>query len=151
HRGLLRANRENVLFLANLAALDSVDGTVYFDEYHHGLRSGGGVWGYLYYFNQHWVILQLLLVAAVAGWGMAMRLGAAVPAPKTAKADAVDYASAVARIYQRAGVRDVLARSLARDFLGALCRHLRLRRKALPAEVLKAWRERYPAGGSARP
>jgi hypothetical protein len=58
--------------------------------------------------------------------------------------DAVDYASAVARIYERSGARRLPARALVRDFLAALTRHLRLRRNALPAEVLAAWRQRYP-------
>src|SRR5439155_750646 len=40
HRGLLR--EDNVIFLYNVAALDAEDGRVYFDEYHHGIRSGGG-------------------------------------------------------------------------------------------------------------
>jgi hypothetical protein len=149
HRGLLRAGKENVLFLYNLAALDSIDGQVYFDEYHHGLRSGGGLWGFLYYYDQHWIILQVLLVAVVAGWSLAIRLGPAVPAPKARQADAVDYASAVARIYQRTGVHDLLAKALARDFLAALCRHLRLR-KALPAEILKSWRAQYPEQPAAK-
>jgi hypothetical protein len=150
HRGLLRAGRENVLFLYNLAALDAQDGIVYFDEYHHGLRSGGGLLGYLYYFNQHWILLQLLVVLAVAGWCLGVRLGPAVPAPKARRDDAVDYASAVARIYQRTGVHDLLGKALARDFLTVLCQHLRLRRNALPAEILQAWRGRYPKGAAAQ-
>jgi hypothetical protein len=55
----------------------------------------------------------------------------------------VDYASAVARIYQRAGVVRLLAQNMARDFLGRLTNHLRLRRSALPAEILAAWKNRH--------
>src|SRR5439155_16272379 len=54
HRGLLR--EDNVVFLYNLAALDAEDGRVYFDEYHHGIRSGGGYWNYLRYHHQHWAV-----------------------------------------------------------------------------------------------
>jgi hypothetical protein len=141
HRGLLR--QDNVLFLYNVAALDAVDGRVYFDEYHHGLRSGGGVWGYLRYHDQQWVLLQVLLVAAVAVWGVAVRLGPPVPTPPARRADAVDYAGAVARIYQRAGARKLLAKFLLRDFFETLTHRLRLRRSALPAQILAAWRKRY--------
>jgi hypothetical protein len=88
--------------------------------------------------------VPILLVVAVAVWRVGVRLGPAVPTPRGAHADAVDYASAVARIYHRAGARRLLARVLARDFLAPLTRHLRLRRTALPAEVLAAWRQRYP-------
>jgi len=141
HRGLLR--EDNVLFLYNVAALDSLDGRVYFDEYHHGLRSGGGYWDYLRYHDQHWDVLQLLALVAVWGWAAGVRLGPAVPLPRPSRADAVDYASAVARIYQRTGVIHLLAQNMVRDFLGALTYHLRLKRSAVPAQVLASWKKRH--------
>jgi hypothetical protein len=141
HRGLLRG--DNVLFLYNVAALDAVDGRIYFDEYHHGLRSGGGYWDYLRYHDLHWDVLQLVAVVALACWGVGVRLGPAIPLPKPGRADAVDYASAVARIYQRAGVVKPLADNLARDFVTAVAAHLRLRRNALPAQLVAAWRHRH--------
>jgi hypothetical protein len=147
-RGLQR--EDNVLFLANVAALHARDGRVYFDEYHHGLRTGGGFWGYLRYHNLQWTLLPICLVAAVAVWRASVRLGPAVPTPREAHADAVDYASAVARIYHHAGARRLLARALARGFLTPLTRHLRLRRAALPAEILAAWQQRYPGESTQR-
>jgi hypothetical protein len=146
-RGLRRG--DNVMFLVNLADLHARDGQVLFDEYHHGLHSGGGFWGYLRYHDQQWTLLALLAVAAAAAWAVGVRLGPAVTPPEEKRADAVDYASAVARIYQQSGVRHLMAAALVRDFMTALCRHLRLRRGALPAEVLAAWRQR-DAGESAR-
>jgi hypothetical protein len=135
---------DNCLFLYNVAALHAKDGRVYFDEYHHGLQSGGGFWGYLRHHHLQWTLLPILLVVAVGVWRVAVRLGPAVPTPRGAHADAVDYASAVAHIYHRAGARRLLARALARGFQAPLTRHLRLRRAALPAEVLAAWQQRYP-------
>jgi hypothetical protein len=148
-RGLSR--EDNVMFLVNVARLDAEDGRVYFDEYHHGLQGGGGFWDYLRYHGEHWTMLEVLLVLVVAGWTMAVRLGPPVPTPRTRQADAVDYASAVARIYYRAGVGHLMAKALVRDFLGALTRHLRLRRTALPAEILAAWRKQQPAKPSRSP
>jgi hypothetical protein len=142
-RGLRR--QDNVMFLVNVAALTARDGRVYFDEYHHGLRSGIGFWGYLRFKGLLWVLVPVLAATAAAGWALAIRLGPAVPRPAAVGADAVAYASALARIYQRAGVRQRLGRSLARAFVTALARHLRLRRSALPAEILAAWRQRQPA------
>jgi hypothetical protein len=147
-RGLQR--EDNVLFLVNVVRRSARDGRVYFDEYHHGLRAGGGFWGYLRYHALQWALLPILLVVAVAVWRAAVRLGPAVPTPHEARADAVDYASAVARIYHRAGARRLLARVLARDFLAPLTRHLRLRRAAVPAEILAAWRQRYPEESARR-
>jgi hypothetical protein len=141
HRGLLGG--DNVLLLYNVAALDAVDRRVYFDEYHHGLRSGGGTWDYLRYHDLHWDVLQLLAVVAMAFWATGVRLGPAVRLPEPGRADAVDYASAVARIYQKADVTRPLARNMARDFLAAVTAHLRLRRTAIPAQVLAAWKQRH--------
>jgi hypothetical protein len=147
--GLVRSDGEprddNVVFLANVAAQDARDGTVYFDEYHHGLHSGGGFWSYLGYHGERATLVLVLVVLLVAGWTWAVRLGPAVPRPRTSAADAVDYASALARLYQRTGARRLLARTLVRDFLATLTRHLRLRRQALPAEILAAWRLHDPS------
>src|SRR5262249_21300613 len=136
---------DNLVFLYNVARLHARDGKVYFDEYHHGLRSSGGFFGYLRYHDQSWALVPVLLAVLVGLGAVAVRLGPAVPRVRETRADAVAYASAVARIYQRAGVRHLLARSLAQGFLTALTRHLRLRRAALPVEILAAWRQRYPA------
>jgi hypothetical protein len=141
-RGLRRG--DNVLFLYNVAFLHARDGRIYFDEYHHGLRSGGGFWSYLYYHDQQWTLAAVFLAAAVAAWSLAVRLGPPTPTPRERRADAVDYASAVARIYQLAGVHHLLARGLGRDFLTRLGRLLRLPRRALPAELLAAWRDQHP-------
>ncbi|HVS35751.1 MAG TPA: hypothetical protein VMS17_09220 [Gemmataceae bacterium] len=130
---------DNYWFLVNVAAMDARDGTVWFDEYHHGFQSGGGFWGYLRYHGDHLLLLPLLLVVGAGVWLAAVRLGPAVPTPQTTETDAVDYASALARLYRQAGARRRLARTLARGFLGALTRQLRLRRNALPAEILSAW------------
>lgn len=144
-RGLSAARMDNAVFLVRVVELHARDGRVYFDEYHHGLRSGGGLWGYLHYTGQQWLFLPLLAALAVAGWSVAVRLGPAVPTPPEKRADAVDYASALARIYELAGVRHLLAMSLARDFIGLLTGKLHLRRTALPAEILATWRQHSPA------
>jgi hypothetical protein len=152
--GLVRSDGEprddNVVFLANVAALDARGGKVYFDEYHHGLRSGGGFWSYLGYHGEKATLILVLVVLAVAGWTWAVRLGPAVPTPQTSGADAVDYASALARLYQRTGARRLLARTLVSDFLGTLTRHLRFRQSALPAEILAAWRLHDPGPSAQR-
>jgi hypothetical protein len=141
HRGLLR--QDNAVFLYNLAALDAEEGRVYFDEYHHGIRSGGGYWSYLRYHGQEWVLIQILAVAVMAFWAVGRRLGTAVPMPVTKKADAVDYASSVARIYEKADVRPLVAGILSRHFQERLTAQLRLRRSANSGEILAAWRQRH--------
>jgi hypothetical protein len=147
-RGLIRDDGEprddNAVFLANVAALSAREGKVYFDEYHHGLRTGG-FWSYLAYHGERITLLPVALLLLVAGWAWAVRLGPAVPMPPSAQADAVEYASALGRLYQRSGARRLLARTLLRGFLDSLTHHLHLRRQALPAVILAAWRQQRPA------
>ena len=139
---------DNVLFLVNIAVVGARDGRVFFDEYHHGFRSAGGLWGYLRHHGQRITFVPLLLATAALAWAWGVRLGPAVSTPPSARADAVDYASALARLYRRAGGRRLLARRLVRYYLDALTHNLRLRRNALPAEVLAAWRQ-HDSGPSA--
>ncbi len=94
---------DNVLFLVNAAAMNAEDGKVYFDEYHHGFQSGGGFWGYLRYHGEHLLLLPLFLAVGAGLWLWAVRLGPATPTPRTSETDAVDYASALARLYRQAG------------------------------------------------
>jgi len=141
-RGLLRS--DNALFLVNVVRLHARQGEVFFDEYHHGFQSAGGFWGYLAHHGQQSVLLPILLVVGAGLWMGAARLGPAVPTPPPASADAVDYASALARLYQQTRARRLLGRTLARGFLERLRHHLRLPRTALPAEVLAGWTQQHP-------
>jgi hypothetical protein len=157
-RGLHRA--DTVRFLYNVVHRHAGDGRVYFDEYHHGVRAGGGFWGYLRLHDQQASVLLVLVAAGMAAWSVAVRLGRPVLSPtftplagageRTLGADAVDYASAVARIYRRAGLASLLGKTFARDFLDSLRRQLHLGRTALPAEILAAWRLRYGPAGAER-
>ncbi len=142
--------QDNVMLPRNLALLSARDGKVYFDEYHHGLQSSGGFWGYLGYHRQHLTLLPIALAVAAALWRGMVRLGPAVPAPRETRADAVDYASALARLYEQTGANRLLARTLLRGFLESLTRFLRLRSKALPAEMLAAYRQHDGGPGLAR-
>jgi hypothetical protein len=145
HRGA-----DNLVFLANVATLHARDGRIYFDEYHHGIQASGGFWGFLQYYGQQIALVPLVLVVLIAIWAVAIRLGPAVASPRTTGADAVDYASAVARIYHKTGAKRMLARGLVRSFLGRLVRKLHTRPSAVPAELLAAWRQRYPKDASDR-
>jgi hypothetical protein len=153
--GLVRDDGEprddNAVFFTNVVAQYARDSKVYFDEYDHGIRSTGGFWTYLAYHGERVTLLPLLAVLVAAGWRWMVRLGPAVPRPRPTAADGVAYASALGRLYQRAGARRLLARALVRGFLAALTRHLRLRRQALPAVVLAAWRQQHGRAAATNP
>src|SRR5262249_3730607 len=72
HRGA-----DNLVFLANVAILHAHDGRIYFDEYHHGIQASGGFWGFLQYHGQQIALVPLVLVALLAIWAVAVRLGPA--------------------------------------------------------------------------
>jgi len=67
-----------------------------------------------------------------------------VPPPLAPKADAVDYAGAMARIYQQAGVHSWLASDLVREFMDAVRGHLRLRSSAATSDIVRTWEQRHP-------
>lgn len=147
HQGLVE--HDNVLLLYNLAVLDGVQGRVYFDEYHHGIRSASSYLDYFRYHGVQWILLQLVLIGTLAVWGLAVRLGPALPLGAKPHADAVDYASAVARIHERAGLLRQMGRHLARDFRNGITRLLHLRKNAGNEEILAIWRKRRgPQSGS---
>jgi hypothetical protein len=141
--------QDNVLLLVNVASLHARGDTVFVDEYHHGFRSAEGFWGYLGHYGQHLVLVPVLLAVGALVWRWSVRLGPARPRPVPQAADAVAYASSLARIYERAGAHRRLARVLAGHFIAALTRHLRLRPNALPAEILAAYRRRSTPVGEA--
>jgi hypothetical protein len=141
HRGLLR--EDNAVFLYNVAATSAADGCVYFDEYHHGIAASAGFWSYLRYHGQQGIVLHLLLVGTIGVWAVGRRLGPAIPLPADKQADGVAYASSVARIYQKASVRPVVAGIYARHFVEAITGRLALRRGAPAKEILAVWRRRH--------
>jgi hypothetical protein len=153
-RGLIRQDGEprddNAVFLDNVVAMHAEDRTVYFDEYHHGIQSGGGFWAYVAIHGESLTLLLLFAVTSVAIWRVAVRLGPAVSVPRTQQTDAVEYASALGLLYQRAGARRRLSRALVRGFLGGLTRHLRLKARALPAVLLAAWRQQHQTARTAQ-
>lgn len=141
HRNLAQA--DNVLFLANLATMDSINSRVYFDEFHHGIRSSGSYMDYIRRRKLHWIGYQLLCVVGLWLWMSSFRLGNAIRKEKPVQEDAVEYATAAARIYERAGIRSKLAEGMARDFLDRLTKHLRLRRNVGEQEILSAMQRRH--------
>jgi len=149
-RGLVRPGSDpgtdSAVLLVNVVAMHAEDGKVYFDELHHGIHSAGGFWAYVGTYGESITLLLLFAVIGVALWRVAVRLGPPVSVPKLRQTDAVDYASALGLLYQRAGARRRLARALVGGFLGALTRHLRLRQRAVPAVVLAEWRQQHKTG-----
>ena len=121
------------------------DRTVLFDEYSHGFRASSNFFTYLWRYRKEAFLIQVGVVLLVSAWAVAVRLGPAVPVPTGPKADAVDYAAAMARIYQKAGATEWLLGGLTRDFLAVVTSYLRLRRVATRQEVLAAWARRHPA------
>jgi hypothetical protein len=140
-----RKRADNAFVVTDILARHAPEGRVLFDETVHGFRSTNSFFNYLHRHGQMLWLVQLGLIAVIALWAVAIRLGPPLPLAQGAKADAVDYAGAMARIYQQAGATGWLARNLGREFIDAVKSFLRLRRNASPAEIERTWRQRYPA------
>ncbi len=136
---------DNALVLPDLISAHAPDGRVLFDEYWHGFQASNNFFTYLQRHGQLALVLQVGVALLIAGWSAAVRLGPAAPKPAAARADAVDYAAAMARIYHQAGATKRLTAGMARDFLTALTGYLRLRRSATAKEILTAWGRRHTA------
>ncbi|GAB4276698.1 MAG: hypothetical protein Kow0056_07410 [Coriobacteriia bacterium] len=96
---------------------------IFFDEYHHGYVSGGGLWERLGHGGRAALLLALLAVASLA-LGPFRRLGRPIPAVEVPLARTGAYVSSLAELYKRVGahkealetLEDGLKRVLARRY-----------------------------------
>ncbi len=100
---------DNARFATILAARG---GTVYFDEYHHGYVSGGGLWDRL---GDGGRVAVLLAAAAlvVALFSAARRLGPPVPELAPPAAHTTEWLGPLAELFRKAGARADALRTLA--------------------------------------
>lgn len=93
---------DNARLATLLAAVDGT--TVYFDEYHHGFVSGGGVWERLGPNGQAAVLLAIaaLVVALVAS---SRRVASPIPEPPQRTVRTGAYIGSLAELYRKAGAR----------------------------------------------
>lgn len=90
--------------LAVRLAVAGGSGEIYFDEYHHGYISGGGIWERLGHGGRAAVVLGLFAIVLLV-LGPARRLGAPIAEPHVPVARTGAYTTSLGELYRRAGAR----------------------------------------------
>ncbi len=150
----LRASRNegagNALVVCQLAEACRPDpgATIWFDEYHHGLRDRPGVIDLLWQRPLRWATLQSLVLLALVLWRQVPRFGALSPLPAARRRSKEEYLDALAHLLER---KRAYADAVETVRL-ALVRHLE-RSLGLPAgtpidilvnQASRAWGRRRP-------
>lgn len=148
----LRTSRAAILF-ARTAADAARGRTVWFDEYHHGFKSGGSVVGGTTRFLLDERAGHAALQVAVALAGLLLlfgrRFGRPLPPPPARRRSPLEHVEALAGAYRQAGARDTARRLL----LAGMARRLGRRvphTAAAEREMLKRLSAHPTAGGAAR-
>lgn len=144
----LRTSGAALPFARAAAELTGREGTLYFDEYHHGYRAGGSpvqaLLGFLRHTGPGRAALQLLVVAAGLLLLLGRRFGSPHPPPPARRRSPLEHVEALAGAYHQAGARTTARRLL----VAGLAR--RLGRAAPPAgreaEFLERLDSRAAAG-----
>jgi hypothetical protein len=111
----LRTSRAAILFARTAA--DAAGGkTLWFDEYHHGFKSGGSTIGTVARFLAHepagHAVLQGAAVVALLLLLLGRRFGAPLPPPPTRRRSPLEHVDALAGAYRQAEAKDTARRLL---------------------------------------
>ncbi len=99
------AEGDNMTFLLNLVRLYARDAVVLFDEFHHGHAASSGVIAYAKQRSLHYFLIYLLVAVGVGLWHYGARFGQVIPRWTDPRRESVEYAHAVASLYQSAQMR----------------------------------------------
>jgi hypothetical protein len=116
---------DNATFLLNLVRLYARDSVVFFDEFHHGHATSGGVVAYAKQRSLHYFLIYLLLAVAVGLWRSGARFGQVIPRWTDPRRESVESARAVATLYQSAGMRRYALETCSSQFRKKLARFVR--------------------------
>ncbi|MCS6859911.1 MAG: DUF4350 domain-containing protein [Abditibacteriales bacterium] len=96
---------DNMAFLLNLVRLYARDAVVWFDEFHHGHAASSGVIAYAKQRSLHYFLIYLLVTVGLGWWRYGTRFGQVLPRWTDPRRESVEYAYAVASVYQAAQMR----------------------------------------------
>lgn len=130
---------DNAILAANLAAIGSAQGPIYFDEFHHGFRERRTLAALLFRPPLLWVTLQVLLALALLLHAASRRFGTPVPlVPAVRHRASVEYVTAMASLYRRGKAVDLMLERLSKGFRREVTRSLGLPANAPAARVAGA-------------
>lgn len=120
-----------------VAVVGSPPGPVTFDQYHHQPAQIPGTLGYLPR-NVQYLLIQLVVVGALAALAAGIRRGPALPEPDVPPRRRIEYVQALARSYQDAGGYWQATERVKADLRDHLRKALKLGGDASDAELIAA-------------
>lgn len=148
----LKTSRAAILFARTAA--DAAQGrTLWFDEYHHGFKAGGGdgvtasVTRWLVHERPGHAVLQVLVALIGAVLLIGRRFGRPLPPPPARRRSPLEHVEALAGAYEKAGARDTARRLV----MAGLARRLGRRAPSTGAaeEEMLARLAAHPTAGEA--
>ncbi len=129
------------LWLSLLTAAAGAQGTVSFDEFHHGFTDDRSMAAFAARYGLHFAILQLVL--GVGLWTVALRrFGRPRMPPELERVGSTDALFAASRIYREGRHHAYAANLLAKGLAQALAQHAGLSARAQASDVANALRAR---------
>jgi hypothetical protein len=104
---------DHARLVLNLIHAHAGRGEVMVDEYHHGHGAGHGLVAYLRRTSLPWILAQAALLFLAFVFARGTRFGPPVPLAGATRASSLEYVSALADLYRRAGARALAAEALA--------------------------------------
>ncbi len=135
---------DNLALALNLVDGVAQEGTVAFDEYHHGHgnRLAGndhsGLRGYVENTPVPWIVAQLGLLAIAVAMTAGARYGRAVPLGQHRRTSALEFVSSMANIQRLARASDVAVENVYSSFRARLCRYANVPSDTPPATLAAA-------------
>jgi len=157
NRGI--AQDDNAVFLVNVAAAGTTAAgpglaRVTFDEYHHGVGFESYTPGSISVLIQHmprllkWTLLDLFAFLLVIVYSGNLRRAPLSIAADLRRHPPRDYVRSMARLYRRAGSRDLVIRTLYDRLLRDLRHALKLAPESKPPKIISAFNETFDANNT---
>jgi hypothetical protein len=122
NNGIVEA--DNVMLALNLF-VNAPEGSIAFDEYHHGYGSAGSQ-GVLAYFEGKpvkWMFWQMALISALLVYTYGRRFARPLPLRRESRTTNLEFVSSMANISRLAKASDLAMQNIYSDFRNKLCRY----------------------------
>lgn len=118
------AEADNVMLAVNLLT-NAPDGTIAFDEFHHGYGFGNSQ-GLLAYFEGKpvkWIFWQAMVIVALLVYTYGRRFARPIPLRRESRTTNLEFVSSMANITRLAKASDIAMQNIYTDFRNKLCRY----------------------------
>lgn len=141
------ARGANLTLIMNiLRSMGAPNRKIFFDEFHHGYRSGGNpLVNYFRGTPVPWLLLQGFLLSLLILYTYGRRFARPLPLPQVDRHSPLEFVGSMANLQQAAQARELALESIYPRFKARLCRRLGLSSRAQKEEIIaSARRRRFP-------